>query len=467
MNKITLNTNPEATPKLNIKPKKKFNIFKLLLVLVLVILVAYSVKLFAFSKNIGIKITPSDIVNPIKKDPELKRDSTGKLTTALIVGIDTRSGTSELRNTDSMIVASYNHETNEVIMISVPRDFYVKVPNENWYTKINGIYQHGENNKVGGMNLLKTVLQEVTGYEIQYYAMVDLQGFVKIVDTVGGVTVNVENSFIDYRYPREGSTGSVYETVSFEKGVQKMNGATALKYSRSRQSINPLEGSDFARARRQQNVIVALKDKILSSDTLLNPSKVLEILNAVEKNVKLSEFTSEDIQALVNLAQRQKENKAIISSFVLDPSIANSSLVTANGFNVGNLYVIGPKAGLNNYTNIKKYFAAASKNPTLYSEEPIVMVYNTGLGDAESKLYTENLKKKYPYINIQYLGTLFSDKTGNVIYSHSQKEYLKSLEILSQSLDTKEIGRPAYIKNDLNRENISILLGKALVKSEE
>ena len=95
------------------------------------------------------------------------------------------------------------------------------------------------------------------------------------------------------------------------------------------------------------------------------------------------------------------------------------------------------------------------------------MVYNTGLGDAESKLYTENLKKKYPYINIQYLGTLFSDKTGNVIYSHSQKEYLKSLEILSQSLDTKEIGRPAYIKNDLNRENISILLGKALVKSEE
>ncbi len=460
MNKIILNKDNTI-----IKPKKKFNIFYIILGILLIGLIAYSIKIFAFSNNIGIKITPDDIINPIKKDPELKRDSSGKLTNALIVGIDTRNASSDLRNTDTMILASYNHETNNVLMLSIPRDFYVKVPNEDWYTKINGIYQHGENNKVGGMNLLKTVVQEITGYEIQYYGMVDLQGFVKIVDTVGGVTVNVENSFIDYRYPREGSAGSVYETISFTKGVQNMNGTTALKYARSRQSINPLEGSDFARARRQQKVIVALKDKILSSETLLNPSKVLEILNTVEKNVKLSEFTSEDIQALVNLAQKQKENKSEISSFVLDPSIANSTLVTANGFNVGNLYVIGPKAGLNNYTEIKKYFSAVANNPILYSEDPTVMVYNTGLGDSASKEYTNTLKKKYPYINIQYLGTLFNDKTGNVIYSHSQKEYLKSLEILSSSLDTKEIGRPTYIKNDLNGENITILLGKQITNT--
>jgi len=374
MNKIILTQEPQKKKLLT-----KSNIIRLLIFLIIILFTGYAVKLFMFTQSIGIKINTGDIINPIKTDPALKRDSSGKYTNAMIVGIDTKNSQSDLKNTDTIIIASYNHDTNETMMISIPRDFYVKVPNEEWYTKINGIYQEGEKNKIGGLNLLQNVVETVTGYEIQYYVMVDLQGFVEIINTVGGITINVENTFIDYRYPNEAGTSAIYETISFTKGIQKMDGKTALKYARSRQSVNAIEASDFARSRRQQKVIIALKDKILSTDTLLNPGKILDILSTIEKYVQLSDFTSEDIQAIINLAKKQQETKSEISSFVLDPSIANSTLVTANGFNIGDLYVIGPKEGLNNYSQIIDFFEQAATNPRLYSEDPTIKIYNTGL----------------------------------------------------------------------------------------
>src|SRR5690606_38935153 len=134
-------------------------------------------------------------------------------------------------------------------------------------------------------------VKEVTGLETQYYAMVDLQGFRQAIDAVGGVVVNVENSFTDYCYPAdETSTNSTLrrcgdagmypaETLTFTKGPQTMDGATALKYARSRKAAG-VEGGDYSRARRQQRVISALRDKLMSSETYLNPQKFLEIMDA-------------------------------------------------------------------------------------------------------------------------------------------------------------------------------------------
>jgi len=93
-------------------------------------------------------------------------------------------------------------------------------------------------------------VEELVGEEIQYYAMIDLKGFVNLIDSLDGTYINVENSFTDYMYPADNNVG--YQTVTFTAGPQTMDGDIALKYARSRHSMDNGEGSDFARARRQQ-----------------------------------------------------------------------------------------------------------------------------------------------------------------------------------------------------------------------
>lgn len=473
--KIDLTKTPVNLNQLGLKPKKKINWFKAILLTLLFIVIAgsafYGVRLYLFSKAIGIKITPQDILEPIKKDPVLKKDSTGKYTSVLLVGIDTRDASSGLKNTDSMIIATYNYDTKNITMISVPRDMYVKVPNDTWYTKVNALYAIGENKKKGnGLNFLKGALENITGIPIQYYAMIDLQGFRSVIDIMGGITVNVQNSFTDYCYPAEKDSKSVHfcdlingmaETITFNQGEQKMNGATALKYSRSRHSSDNGEGSDFYRARRQQNVLVAIRNKILSSDTLLNPKKVLDIIQALQDNLQLSEFTSEDLQAAINLGLSQKESKGGMYSFVTDPNFGNKKIFTTQGFNIGNLYVIGPRAGLDNYKDVHAAITLIMADPQFYSEDSVIRVYDTGIGYPKALAQTQALQAKYPYSNILFMGTLFKDKTGTVVYSHTANANTRTVAVLGEYLKSTSVDKPSYVKTNLNGEDVSILLGAA------
>lgn len=445
-----------------VKPKKKIN-KKIILLFVLIALCVggyFAYKTLAFSNDIGVKFGTGDLINSITKTPELKKDTTGKYTSALIVGIDTRGGTSQLRNTDSMIIATYNHDTKNLTMISIPRDFYVQVPNEGWYTKINAIYAHGESLKKGnGINYLATTLTGVTGISIQYKAMVDLTGFKKIIDAVGGVTVNVENSFTDYRYPTEQKGKPVYETVSFKKGPQVMNGETALKYARSRKSFDFEEGTDFARAERQQRVIEALKNKIVSSETLLNPQKVMDIMDAIQDNVKLTGVDLSDIQAGIALAKKYKESPGNTYNFVIQPSFGQSQVVKRGQ---GTLYTIVPVAGANNYTGIKALVKLCLTKPEIYDENPMIRIYDIGLGNAATKAKADAIKVKYPYLNITYMGTLYSGKTGTIIYGHDSI-YKGSVDELNAYLKGTSTTKPDYITSNLNNENVTILFGKAVV----
>jgi LCP family protein required for cell wall assembly len=471
---INMNIDAKKTPEIinraNIKPvgiKKKFNkkIIWGILGILFLIGAAFAYRTFEFSNSIGIKIRPIDILNPIKKDPQLKKDSTGKYTSALLVGIDTRSAKSDLKNTDSMIIATYNYETGNITMISVPRDLYVKVPNEAWYTKINGIYTRGEAVKKGsGMEYLKGALQTVTGIEIQYHALIDLQGFVKMIDAVGGVTVNVENSFTDYMFPTEAKGKPVYETISFKKGPQKMDGTIALKYARSRHSSDAGEGTDFARARRQQKVISALKDKVLSTGTLLNPQKILELMQAVQDNVKLSEINNEEIQASINIAKKQQETPGKSYSFVLDPSFGGNQVITQNVPGV-NAYVIAPVAGLDNYTQVKALVKLCLTKPGIYSQKAKIRVYDSGIGNVEATKKANDLKKKYPYLDIIYMGTLYKGRTGTVVYAHTSK-FSESVTELSKYFETEMILKPEYVTTNLNNEDVTVLFGKAPVVTE-
>lgn len=416
---------------------------------------------YKIGKDIGFDFSPGQLIEK-KKDPQLKKDSTGVYTNVLLVGIDTRENT-KLLNTDVIIVASYNHQTKDIVMISIPRDFLAKVnPDRNNFNKINAAYSINERKADGnGLVVLEQIVEEIVGLEIQYNAMIDFKGFTQLIDSVGGVYVNVENSFTDYKYP----LGNGYQKVSFVKGPQLMNGDTALKYARSRHSQQNGEGSDYARARRQQKVMDAFKDALLSTETLLNPTKLMSLLSSIQDNLKVSEFSLEDVQAGVNILKSFNDEGSSSStySFVLDPTIGNYSLVTADLASAE--YSIGPKEGLGKYTKINEYFKLALTYPVLYSEDPSIYVYDTGLGYQESNTKTQELKSKYKYLNIRFQGTKFKDKEGTYIYSNTVDKFSKSVDLLSEYLNTQNKVKPEYLTTN-TAGDISILLGIQVVVEE-
>ncbi|HRI06123.1 MAG TPA: LCP family protein [Candidatus Dojkabacteria bacterium] len=472
--------------------KKKFDLkkfsklaAKVILLLVLIACGYYAYRVFSFTNNIGLKIKPQDIITGGKKDPELKKDSTGKYTNVLLVGIDSRGDKSKLQNTDTMIIASYNYDTGNTVMYSIPRDLYVEIPAEpkGYFQKINAMYATGEKrSKGGGFAFLEKAIKNTTGLEIQYHAMIDLQGFKKIIDTLGGVTVNVENSFTDTCYPLDGTEKTKYfcallpgmaQTISFKEGPQTMNGTVALQYARSRHAAGT-EGSDFARGRRQQRVLIAVKDKVLSSGTLLNPQKVLEILDALEKNLTLSTFTTEEIQAAINIGLKQKENPGKVFSFVLEPSIAGGRLLMGGsglrsnlpGFSP-QLYTVQSVDGVvPTYTELIKFVNSVQKEPQLFKEDPVIRVYDAGITYAQAQKVTTELKSKYPYLNILFMGTLYSDKTGTVVYSKEADKFQTSINTFAGYFKTTSTTKPDYITSDLNGEDLTILLGKTATETQ-
>jgi LCP family protein required for cell wall assembly len=454
----------ERSVQTHTKKKRPFlTILFIFLVLVIGSGLYFGYKGYMTGKGIGLNLSPSDLIGK-QKEPELKKDSTGAYTNILIVGIDTRTKLKTF-NTDVIIVASYNHKTKDVVMISIPRDFCTKVnPSKTSYGKINSAYSIYEAKEKGsGLEGLKGIVEEITGMEIQYYTMINFNGFVELVDAVGGLYINVENSFTDYKYPAE--TGYGTQTISFKAGPQLMDGDTALKYARSRQSQQNGEGSDYARAKRQHKVIDAFIKKLLSTETLLNPNKVMSLLTSIQDNIKVSEFTIDDIQAGVNVLKSLSSESSTSStySFVLDPTIGNYSLISHQP-SCGE-YNIGPKEGLGRYTKLGEYINLALSYPALYSENPSIYSYDTGLGYQNTKTKTEELKTKFKYLDIRFQGTKFNDKEGTYIYSNTTDKFSKSVDILASYLKTNNKVKPEYLTTATGGD-ISILFGKEIIQDE-
>jgi LCP family protein required for cell wall assembly len=332
-------------------------------------------------------------------------------------------------------------------------------PDLYWFRRINSVYSTYEQKGEGqGLLRLREVVSEITGIEIQYHAMIDFKGFTELIDSLGGINVNVENSFTDYRYPIEPSGNKI---VSFEAGPQLMDGTTALEYARSRHSLDNNEGSDFARARRQQKVITAVTNEIISS-SLLDPQSLMSLFNVIQDNVKISDFTLNDIEAGIKELKEFKENGDTYS-FVLDPTAGAGQLVTSkNVVNTG-AYAIGPIDGLGNYEDIQAYIQQIWVNPKLYEEDPVIRTYNTGQGYTESRDSYLELKEQFPYLKISYMGTLYSDKEGTIAYINGEEGFSHSLDVIKDFINPDSTEKPEYIKTRLNAEDITILYGQEIV----
>lgn len=219
--------------------------------------------------------------------------------------------------TDTMIVASLNLNSNEVVLTSIPRDFMVKIPNVG-LNKINAVYAYAyKNNPNSAGPAAMAAAEEITGFTIPYYALVDFKGFVKAVDHVGGVDITVDRTFTDSTFPNDFpfDTKGYITPVTFVKGPQHMNGRTALIFARSRHSDNQLEGSDFARSERQKKILVALKGKILNLK-LGNLATLNNLLSDFTENFRTN-FEPYELKRLTDIGSKIDNNK--VYSLSLEP----------------------------------------------------------------------------------------------------------------------------------------------------
>ena len=188
--------------------------------------------------------------------------------------------------TDTMILLSIRLKDKQVSSISIPRDIWIN----SMKAKINSAYYYGEKKQQGGgLILARDAVFQVTGLPVHYAVLVDFEGFKKAIDLVGGVEVEVKRGFTDEKYPSQkledshlggqasSSETPIYETVKFDAGWQHMDGDTALRFSRSRYSTDPEEGSDFARSKRQQQILMALASKMKQKETSLNVDRIKQL----------------------------------------------------------------------------------------------------------------------------------------------------------------------------------------------
>jgi polyisoprenyl-teichoic acid--peptidoglycan teichoic acid transferase len=231
----------------------------------------------------------------------------------LLTGIDSNQYRSHALN-DTLLVVSVDQQTGDVVMVSFPRDM-ARLPTPDGKTyrgKINSIQsyadRHPELYPNGGMAALTDEIGYLLGAPVDYYASVDLEGFTKLIDRVGGVTVDVTEAIDDPSYGGWDTPGRIGFHLTV--GRHTFDGPTALAYVRSRKGIG---NSDFGRARRQQQLLVALERKLIDPAMIPN---LPGILDAATKTLKTN-FPPDQLSQMLALGRRTKE--AAIKRYVLSP----------------------------------------------------------------------------------------------------------------------------------------------------
>jgi len=186
---------------------------------------------------------------------------------------------------DTIMIAAIRPQENKVALISIPRDLYVQDPGTSSQSKINAVNAFYEEKGDGkGMEMMKQVVSEVSGLKIHYVVRIDFKGFMELVDKVGGTDVYLDKPFAE---PTQ-FEGEAATNFSLPAGKNHLDGQKALFFVRARYA-----SSDFERAKRQQQVLIALKDKMLSLGTLSDFGKVNGIMNILGDDVRADMDISE------------------------------------------------------------------------------------------------------------------------------------------------------------------------------
>lgn len=295
--------------------------------------------------------------------------------------------------TDTIIVASLDPVNDKLVLLSVPRDLWVKIPG-NGQERINAAFEYGKMNSDAkgetelnrdGVDTADQVLETVLGIPIHYHALINFKAFESMVNALGGVDVNVTKEGSVYEVLWIEGT-SLHYTLNVQPGLQHFDGNRALYYARSRQTS---ARGDFDRGERQRTLIAAIKDKAFSVGTFSNPIKVSNLLDSLGNNV-YTDFDSGSIKCLYK--QISEVPSANITS--LDLVTPPHDLLVSGS--IPGRSTLAPKAGLFSYDAINDYVHSALRDSFLEKENAKTAIYNATniAGLATTKA---NLLKSYGY----------------------------------------------------------------------
>ena len=293
--------------------------------------------------------------------------------------------------TDSIIVANFIPKEQKIKLISIPRDLWVSIPiaiGETKMSNINAAYTIGLDDKrypnkeiqytgdAGGGQMSKSVLSQILNLPIQNFITINFSAFIKSIDTLGGIDVNVQKTFDDLFYPIEEKSDDTcdkseeelkaieatmsgekleqqftcrYENLHFDKGLQHMDSATALKFVRSRHSLQ--DGGDFNRASRQRLVIEAVKKKIISLNFI---PKIIPLVNNLAGNLK----TDLDVNQMQKLIAKSDEYQ----TYKIESVALTNDNVLMNSVSSDRQSILIPKLGENQWQDIQSFIASSSSN---------------------------------------------------------------------------------------------------------
>ncbi|MDF1498280.1 MAG: LCP family protein [Patescibacteria group bacterium] len=236
--------------------------------------------------------------------------------------------------TDTIMVVSIKPKEEKLALISIPRDLYVEIPYHDYNNKINEAYAVGtmDGGWQKGLEYSTVAVEHVTGLDIHYSMSVDFEAFKEIIDTLGGITITLNEPFVETNQFEEG-------VIELPKGTQTIDGATALLFARARFSTN-----DFDRARRQQQVLLAVKEKAFGLGVISNPLKVVSILNSFGNHIK----TDAELWEIKDIAEMIKEIDIKETRKKVFDTTNNGYLYSSRDIN--GAYILLPKG--DNFNNI-------------------------------------------------------------------------------------------------------------------
>lgn len=359
--------------------------------------------------------------------------------------------------TDSLMVVSLNTKDKKMATFSLPRDLYVPIKGHG-SARINEAYKNGyedymaksckKKNKadckndasVAGSQLTAETMSNILGIPIQYYVLADFEGFRKLVNKIGGIDINVEKALYDPSYPAEDMLH--FDPFKISAGQQHMDGNIALKYARCRKGNC---GDDFGRAKRQQEIILAIKDKASSSGVLTNPKKILDIVNIIGNHVRTS-LSPNDIKTLADRVKEDSQN-GIISGVISD---ATGGLLVSDSSS--GTYYLKPKSG--NFDNIKNYAKNIFNETVNTTEKAKLEVLNGSKTAGLAMKAADKIEKDgYAVVNIENAPTKYA-KT--IIHDYSSGKQKTTLDYLKNKFKAEVVQKTP---NSSSKTDITLIIG--------
>lgn len=335
--------------------------------------------------------------------------------------------------TDTIMIASIDpKDTDSVMLVSLPRDLIV----DSTYLgdksiaagrRINTLYRdtknrfvyEGESKSIASakaMRQVQTELSRITGIELQHTIKIDFIGFKKVVDQLGGVTIDVPYTIVDREYPNENYG---YQVFSIQKGVQTLDGETALKYARSRHTT-----SDFSRSARQQQLIQALALKAKEEEILTKPSMIFKLLEIMNENFETTATTGELVQ-LASLGKKVGTDTLVTMQINSRNGLFNT-LPQAGGIlytppqeQFGGAAVLLPVSSPEfplTWSKLQATFYALKNNRAVYVQNPTVSILNAGARSGAARLLASEFIRYGFNVTEVANATIESDLTTSIVH---------------------------------------------------